>query len=231
MPILQTSSASHRRRVILGAVCWIAGLEFFLAEAIAVVGWPGYSRLALDVSYLGATSCAPFTDPDTAAVFDLCSPRHAAMNFGFVLLGVLHLAGLVLTYTAWPRHWLATVGLAALGMGAVGAVFVGLAPVDRDYSLHAAGAGLGLVVGNMGVALLGLAMLRRAPAFGLFSLVLGAAALAGFGLYIGHIYLGLGRGGMERVAAYPQTIWYALTGVSVLVGVLRSGTPPRSTPR
>jgi hypothetical protein len=110
-------------------------------------------------------------------------------------------------------------------------VFVGLAPVDRDYSLHAAGAGLGLIVGNMGVALLGLSMLRRAPALGLFSLVLGGAALAGFGLYVGHVYLGLGRGGMERVAAYPQTIWYAVTGVAVLAGALRSGVPPRPTPR
>jgi hypothetical protein len=32
-------------------------------------------------------------------------------------------------------------------------------------------------------------------------------------LFIGHVDFGLGRGGMERLVSYPQTIWLVLFGV------------------
>jgi len=39
------------------------------------------------------------------------------------------------------------------------------------------------------------------------SVVLGLMALAALGLSAGKIYLGLGRGGMECIVAYPVLMW------------------------
>ncbi len=201
----------------------IGGLEYFLAEAMAAAAWPDYSYAALDISLLGAATCGPHADPQSGEIFQLCSPRHAVMNAGFVLVGALHIAGLVVTRSVWRRGWLAAIGLVGLGLGAAGAMLVGFAPLDLYHRLHVAGAGLALVVGNAGLTLLGLALLRRAPAFGLFSLAFGAIPLTAFLLYSNHIFLGIGRGSMERLAANPQTVWYAVVGVMLIVGVVRDG--------
>ncbi len=227
--IAPPTQPSQRRRVILGAIAWIAGLEFFLAEAIAAAGWPGYSYRELDISYLGATSCAGATgaslaDPDASSVFDLCSPRHAWMNGGLTLLGTLYLAGVALTWSAWPRTWLTTLGLASLACAASGAVLLGFSPVSEPpFFLHTTSASVALVMGNAGAFLLGLATLKRAPAFAAVSLAAGALGLAGALFYSLHVYLGLGRGGMERVAAYSEIAWFALAGAVLLWGALRAG--------
>jgi hypothetical membrane protein len=226
LPILAITTSTQRRLVILGALCWIAGLEFFAAEAIAAAGWPGYSYAEFDISFLGATNCAPFADPSSAEIAkdagDLCSPRHAWMNAGLVLLGLLHLAGLAATWKAWPRGWATGLGLPALAAAACGAMLVGFAPVDGPVALHHAGAGVSLVTGNLGMLLMGLGLRERMPALAVFSFVAGVIGLAGLLGYQSHVDFGLGYGTTERAAAYPQTVWYAVLGVLILVGVLRA---------
>ncbi len=234
MPILAITTPSQRRLVILGAICWIAGLEFFAAEAIAAAGWPGYSYAAYDISLLGATHCGVVAEATVIKAgvdaAEMCSPRHAWMNGGLVVLGLLHLAGLGLTWSAWPRNWGTMIGLPALAIGAGGAMLVGLAPVSGPAGLHHAAAGVTLVTGNVGMLLMGLGLTRRAPGLAAFSLAAGALGLAGLWLYQADVDLGLGGGTMERAAAYPQTLWYAALGVAMLVGAMRGRGSPRSAP-
>jgi hypothetical protein len=51
----------------------------------------------------------------------------------------------------------------------------------------------------------------------IYSLLTGAVALAGLALFVSHVYLGIGDGGMERVAAYPQPIWLIVCGLYMTV--------------
>lgn len=45
--------------------------------------------------------------------------------------------------------------------------------------------------------------------FTVINVVLGLTALAALGLFAARIYLGLGRGGMERMIACPILMWEA----------------------
>jgi hypothetical protein len=45
-----------------------------------------------------------------------------------------------------------------------------------------------------------------------YSFLSGAVALLGLAAYASSHYLGLGEGGIERVVAYPQTIYLAVIG-------------------
>jgi hypothetical membrane protein len=108
---------------------------------------------------------------------------------------------------AWPRRRLARVGVTLVALSGVGAILSGLFPANTIFALHVLGALVDFVAAGLGVLLLGLATLRRAPALGAWSLGLGALTLAGFVLYNSATFLGLGAGGMERVAGFSPVIW------------------------
>jgi hypothetical protein len=68
--------------------------------------------------------------------------------------------------------------------------------------------------------LLGAALLvqSRAPRWvGLYTLASGVLGLTATVLFAENIFLGLGLGGMERVAIYPFTLWLTLAGFYLLV--------------
>lgn len=209
----QSRDRSHA--VLAGALCWVAGVEFFVAQAIAQAAWPEYSMTGHDISLLGAATCRPLTGPATQA-FVACSPLHRVMNGGFILLGLLTLAGAVLTRGAWPRSRTTDTALALVAIGAFGPVAVGIWPLDTNSVLHAAGALLHFVFAGLGIMLLGVVLLPRQRLLGLFSLICGLLSFVGFFLYVGGIYLGLGRGGMERVAGHSSTIWLVVIGAAIL---------------
>jgi hypothetical membrane protein len=58
----------------------------------------------------------------------------------------------------------------------------------------------------------------------LYSVISGAIALGALLLFIINTYLGLGVGGMERIAAYPQTVWLIIFGLYMS----RSHTSPQT---
>ncbi|MFI5278662.1 MAG: hypothetical protein ACHQ1E_15410, partial [Ktedonobacterales bacterium] len=58
---------------------------------------------------------------------------------------------------------------------------------------------------------------KREPKVGAWSLALGALTLAGFVLYSSQTFLGLGAGGMERVAGFSPVIWAIGLGVALLL--------------
>jgi hypothetical membrane protein len=109
----------------------------------------------------------------------------------------------------------ATTGFACLGLAGVGTVVVGLYPENTVAGLHAAGAALPFVLGNLGVVLLGIG-LRLPRTLRAFTLAAGVVGLVGLPLFLSHSYLGLGIGGMERVTAYPQDVWLIAIGAYML---------------
>jgi len=211
-------------RQLIGPLFLILTIEYFLAQFIAQLGWPGYSIRDLDVSALGITTCGPFMDPTTKVTFQVCSPLHLVMNAGFILLGILTIVGMFLSRGAFPKRKLTSTGILFITLGGLGEILAGLFPGNVNLALHAIGALLHWVIGGTGVLLIGFGILRTNRAVAIFSLICAAIVIIGFFLYGNHVYLGLGRGGMERVTAYPQTIWLIVIGL-ILYKRSKSGSP------
>jgi hypothetical membrane protein len=93
----------------------------------------------------------------------------------------------------------------------VGVVVVGIFPENTVSALHGLGATLPFTLGNVGVIVLGLS-LELPRVLRLVTLTLGVIALAALVFYASSHYLGLGEGGIERLVAYPQTLWLILLG-------------------
>jgi hypothetical membrane protein len=215
------------RLVRLGALAWIIGVvQFFVVHLAVQSGWktPPYSWAANNISDLGNIHCGPWGD-DRRYV---CSPLHDWMNVSFVTGGVLILAGVLLTTTAWPRtvlSWFVRLLLLATGGGWLVA---GLAPADVNENLHVVGGAFVIFTcGNLAMLLGGL---LRPPApiarTRWYAAAFGAAGLIAMVLFFGGHDLGLGPGGMERVTAYGVPVWTLITGITLL----RTVTSDRQQP-
>jgi len=196
-------------RIKCGAVLWMFCLQYFAAEAIAIMGFRGdYSLRHNFISDLGAVDCAS----------PVCSPLHAMMNASFLLQGVLIATGAALARPAFPRGWRWTLPLGLIAASGLGVFLVGLAPEDNAPAWHYLGAAENFLLCNAGAALLGAAMLRDARNAGLVSLAAGLLGLAALACLALRLYFGLGVGGMERVTAYPFPLWIAGMGAWLLPG-------------
>jgi hypothetical membrane protein len=187
-----------------GGALWVCCLQFFVAEAIAAADFSSsYSYHRNFISDLGALRCRAG-----------CSPLHALMNVSFVLQGVLIFTGAVVVWPLFRRGALSWLALGLIAASGLGVAVVGLVPEDFKPGWHFLGAVEDFLLSNAGAALLGVALLRerRARAVGLLSIAFGLIGLAGLGsLEMGHD-LGLGFGGVERVAADPFPLWIAGMG-------------------
>ncbi|MGW4701954.1 DUF998 domain-containing protein [Streptomyces sp. NPDC004285] len=218
-------------RVRTGYVAWIVGVvQFFAVHRIVESAWDRpYSWARNNISDLGNAHCALQAEPEPRFV---CSPEHALMNVSFVALGVLLVLGVVLTGGAlWRGGRAATAARLLLAAAGAGFVLAGLAPADVDENLHVLGALLIMAAGNTGLVLAGFHLAAHVPAPLRWGAgLLGVTALVAFGLFLSHRYLGLGMGGMERLAALPLLLWALAVGVrGVTSGDRRSedpGAPP-----
>jgi hypothetical membrane protein len=203
-------------RKVAGASCWTLTVVYFAIQPLVAAAWevPSYDFSYNTISDLGVTECGSYLQLDERVV-EVCSPRHALMNTTFVLVGLLTAAGAVLARAAWPRRRVASVGLAFILLSGVGAILVGLAPANVNIGVHAVGAVL-QVPGAVGPLLLGVAVWGTQRRLAVFSLGCGAVGSAACLAYFGQIYLGLGPGGMERVAFDPLTVWKVAVGALLL---------------
>jgi hypothetical membrane protein len=218
------------KRMIFGAVLWTLCLQYFIAEAIAISGWPGsYSLNENYISDLGAAHCGASTGASLGASSAICSPLHLLMNASFLLQGLLIVFGALLIRRSFPTRGLWAAAMFLIGAAGVGVFVVGLAPEDVAPKLHFLGAVANFVCCNAGMAAMGIAMLRwRKPALalGLITLAAGTIGLIGFAFLAAGIYPGLGVGGMERLIVYPFPLWLASMGVLLLRrGALFSDAP------
>jgi hypothetical membrane protein len=198
----------------LGAVAWIVALQFFVVQGIVQAAWTTPFSLAHNmISDLARETCGPLLRAPGIDV--ACSPWHALMNASIIANGVLIPLGAMLTRRLWPRSRPMTVALVAIALTAPGHFMVGFWPSDTGPSMHLMGAGTILALGNPGMVLAGLAAWRERRSQAVTSLILGVAGIAGTLLFLNDIDLGIGLGGMERVAFYPLTLWCGVQGIAL----------------
>ena len=191
----------------LGPLIWFATLEYFVIQYIVAANWATpYSLLLNPISDLGNTGCGLYEGRH------VCSPEHGLMNFAFVALGLLMAAGAPLIHQEFREHRLAVVGFGGMAIAGLGTVLVGLSPENVNHTVHVFGAAGPFLVGNVALVILSCTLTMPISVRALTGIA-GVIGLVGLALFALGADLGLGQGGMERVAAYPQTIWLIVFGV------------------
>ena len=208
-----------------GAIAWVLAVQFFITQVVTGTAWSRAFSLKNDyISDLGNTFCGAYPAGSTHMV---CSPWHLAMNTSFMVLGVTMIIGAILTRNAFPQGWVRALAIILFTLAGLGVFVVGLYPENTDNARHVLGAGLNFTAGNIAMIVFGLALAQRPSHRGLltvFSLFAGALGFAATLLFVSGHYIGIGLGGMERVAAYPMTVWQIVMGLAFLrAGALPTG--------
>jgi hypothetical membrane protein len=205
----------HEAHPSLGpAIFTAAALYFVIQIIVAWVFFPSYNLISNSISDLGETSCGGYGSPP------ICSPRWWLMDYaGFVLLGLIMMIGSALLYHEFteriPRERRAAMfGFALMGLGGFGAILVGLFPENENQTMHIVGAFLAIAIGNIAIFVLG-ALLTLPESMRRSMLIFSSTALAALICFASHKDFGIGAGTMERVAAYPVTIWLIAFGLYI----------------
>lgn len=200
----------------LGAIAWLLAAQFYVAQVAVASAWTiPFSLKTRVISDLGNTACGPYPNPSSVIV---CSPWHAAMNASFIIVGVTMAAGAVLARGAFRAGWRRSLAVVLFVAAGVGVLMVGVYPENENTTNHSIGAGVNFIGGNTALILFGLAVpsTPSRPGFVWFSVTAGIAGLIATVLFVSRHDLGLGPGGIERVAAYTTTTWQIVAGLVVL---------------
>lgn len=187
----------------IAAVIWLVGAAVYLVcEAIAAVGFQGYSYAANYISDLGVD---------------------AVMNIGaFMVHGTLFLLGAIVLTRGRPMGWAGRGFVLAAAANAVGNILVGAFPSGSAHShWHVIGAGLAILGGNGAVIIAGVSgrSVGATPLFCRASIGLGVAGVIALAVLIIDGANGsrlLPAGLVERAAVYPIIGWELLTGWAIL---------------
>jgi len=216
-------TGAGNRQVALGAICWIATLQYFVVQAVAQRAWTApYSLIHNYISDLGNTTCEQLKFGTYSQY--VCSPLHGLMNASFIALGVLTISGAILTRGVWSWErlvwlnmvfWLSVwLGVSFLVFSGAGKIVVGLVPENVNGMLHNIGAD-SIPAGNLALLLLGIGLWLTQRRVALSALALGAVGGVGFVLYKYDQGLTSTVGLWERVADYPLMLWMAGMGLSL----------------
>jgi hypothetical membrane protein len=181
-----------------GGLAWVLTLQFFVVEAIAASQYGGYSYSADVISDLGTAN----------------SSAQVLMNVSFVLQGLLIAAGALLLGPGLAGNGgrLARMLLVVSGLGVL---LVGLFPSDGNATVHQIAAGAHFIGGGIGLIALAYGVRPRSEALGTVLALLGLAGVIGTIFFGSVVFLGLGEGGMERVAGYVIPIGLAVAGIAL----------------
>ncbi len=212
-PVSQTARAAPprtRKRVDRrsrdAALLFLSSIQYFLVQYLVALDWPHpYSLTMNTISDLGNTTCATFHQRH------VCSPLHAVMNVSLFVLGFTMVVGALLLRHDLDHSRTRSVGLLLLLFAGAGVSTVGFFPENTVATVHAVGASLPFLLGNAGLVALGVS-LDATRAFRALTVSVGVVTLVALLLYSRGQYFDLGEGGMERVVAYPQTIWLIFYG-------------------
>lgn len=206
---------THDAHPSLGPAIFMAATLYFLVQLIAAwVFTPSYSLVSNTISDLGETSCGGYGSPA------ICSPRWWLMNYaGFLLLGLVMVVGSALLYHEFtdrvPRERRAAMfGFGLTALGGLGSILVGFFPENQNGTMHIIGAFLAIAIGNVAILVLG-AVLTLPESMRRSMLMFSSLALVALLCFAAHRSFGIGRGTMERVAAYPVTIWLITFGLYI----------------
>lgn len=168
-------------RKVAGALLFIAGVQCVMGIIIAEALYPGYSTSENYISDLGV------------------GPSALVFNSSVFLLGIIAVVGVYFIQRALGSRLL-SVCLAITGIGAMG---VGVFPENFGI-LHFISSLITFLFGGLSVTI---SYRNQKTAFAYYSILLGALSLAALVLFGSGTYLGLGKGGMERMIAYPSLLW------------------------
>ncbi|UCF58778.1 MAG: DUF998 domain-containing protein [Candidatus Bathyarchaeota archaeon] len=171
----------------------IAGLLLTIGSVLCVFGiiaaealYPNYSTSENYISDLGV------------------GPSALIFNSSVFLLGVLAVSGVYFIQKAFSFR-LFSILAAIAGIGAMG---VGLFPEDAGL-IHAVFSLIAFLFA--GISAIASYRLEKPP-ISYVSIMLGAMSLVALVLFASDIHLGLGKGGMERMIAYPALLWMVCFG-------------------
>jgi TM2 domain-containing membrane protein YozV len=126
----------------------------------------------------------------------------------------------------WPARRITTIALVLWLVAGILKMVVGLVPENTIAGLHLLGAA-NLPILSLAITMLGVAIHQRQHGLALFSILIGVVGIVGAILSTASqttsaLNLGLGNGGMERVAGYPGNIWMVVVGIAVLYAASQS---------
>ncbi len=204
-------------RLALGGLLWVTSAQFFLAQALAQQAWRGSAPYSLRhswISDLGATTCGSYAGGGGVLV---CSPRHALLNGGLTLLGAQVVLGALLLQPILMTERYGRAAAALLTVSGAALPLVAAFPEDTGKPWHALAATVHFAAAGLGMAATGMALRARHPRTGALTLVFAAASLTGTVLTLVGSGAGIGRAAVERLAAWPFTLWTTIAGALVLV--------------
>jgi hypothetical membrane protein len=216
IPAVRWIGAQHDAHPSLGPAIFTAAALWYVIQII--VAWvffhPSYSLVSNTISDLGETSCkGPYGN-------GMCSPRWWLMDYvGFLLLGLVMAVGSALLYHEFSqrgekeRH-AAAIGFSLMALAGLGTILVGFFPENVNHTMHIAGAGLAIGGGNVAIFALG-ALLTLPESMRRSMLTFSSLSLAALVCFACHKYFGIGGGIMERIAAYPESIWLITFGLYI----------------
>ena len=181
-------------RKVAGALLFVGSVQCLLGLVIAESLYSGYSVSENYISDLGVGT--------TALIF----------NSSVFLLGVTAVAGAYFIQRAFDSRLLFVV-FTLTGVGAMG---VGLFPENFGV-IHGIASLITFLFGGFSAIM---SYKLQKPPLSYISVLLGVLSLVALALFGSGTYLGLGKGGMERMIAYPTLLWAAGFG-SYLMGYSR----------
>ena len=186
-------------RKLSGLLAFAGGVECIVGIGVAEALYPGYSVSANPISDLGATCNSSCT---------IVEPSSIIFNSSVILLGIL---GMVVSYFVF-RFTHRRLLTSFLFLAAVGAVGVGVFP-ETTGIVHAVMSLIVFLFGGLS-AITSFQVLELPMNY--LAVLLGVITLFALTLYATHNYAGLGRGGMERMVAYPALLWLVGFGAHLM---------------
>jgi len=184
----------YNNRKVAGALLFVGSVQCLLGLVIAEALYPGYSVSENYISDLGVGT--------TSLIF----------NSSVFLLGVTTVACAYFIQHAFDSKLLSVL-LTLTGVGAMG---VGLFP-ETFGVIHGIASLITFLFGGLSAIM---SYKLQKPPLSYSSVLLGALSLVALALFGSGTYLGLGRGGMERMIACPTCLWAVGFG-SYLIGYSR----------
>jgi len=171
----------YENRKIAGSFLFIGAVLCVLGIIIAETFYPGYSTSGNYISDLGV------------------GPSSLIFNSSVFLVGALTVGCAYFIQRAFDFR-LFSLFAAIAGIGAMG---VGLFTEDAGV-VHVAFSFITFLFAGLSAIM---SYKLQKPPFSHFSVILGVMVLSALVLFASSTFLGLGKGGMERMIAYPALLW------------------------
>jgi len=182
---------NHFKEKVAGALIFIAVTQFVLGLIASEATYPNYSISDNYISDLGV------------------GPSSIIFNMSVFFMGLLLIVGTYFLQRAFNFKLLT----ALLVLTAIGAMGVGI--FTEDFGpIHSVVSLITFLFGGLSAVYSGVySILHKdkliSKPFAIIAIVLGFMSLGALALFIAHINLSLGVGGMERMIVYPLLMWGA----------------------